>query len=77
MTEPRITAVPNDRRVNATRSLHAANAMLYRLSACVTRDQMNTWLREDASNNREWGALGLADQTAVQFAYRKRREVMG
>lgn len=76
MTEPRITAYVGMRH-NAAHSIRAANAMLYRLSACITKDQMDNWLRTDASNSREWTSLGIADQTAVQLAYRWRRELLG
>lgn len=76
MTEPQITSFVGMRH-DAARSIRVANAMLYRLSACVTKEQMDDWLRNDASNSREWGSLGIADQIAVQLAYRTRRGMLG
>ena len=76
MTEPRITAFVGMKH-NAAHSIRVANAMLYRLSTCITHKQMDNWLHTEGSNSREWGSLGIADQTAVALAYQRRRKVLG
>jgi hypothetical protein len=71
--EIRATTQAGDRRINPQVSTKCANTMLGRLSYCESAEELAVWDERDGMNHADWGKLSLADQRAVETAYRAKK----